>query len=81
MQLIMNVDCTDTAECARAGATLVNTTSQTRLTDGLAKGRVSLQPGTIQVGGVMISDICDAHPTELLAAWWWGLACFETLSN
>lgn len=50
LQLIMNVDCTDTAECARAGATLVNTTSQTRLTDGLAKGGVSLLPGTFQVG-------------------------------
>uniref|UniRef100_A0A383VHN9 Uncharacterized protein n=1 Tax=Tetradesmus obliquus TaxID=3088 RepID=A0A383VHN9_TETOB len=52
MSLIMNVDCTDTAECARAGATLVNTTSQTRLTDGLAKGGVSLLPGTFQVYGV-----------------------------
>lgn len=52
MSLIMNVDCTDTAECARAGATLYNSTSQTRLTDGLAKGGISLLPGTFQVYGV-----------------------------
>jgi hypothetical protein len=50
VQLIMNVDCASTAECAKAGSTLYNSTSQTRLTDGLAKGGISLLPGTFQVG-------------------------------
>lgn len=50
-QLIMNVDCTDTAECAEAGAMLFNSSSRTKLTDGLARQGISLLPGTFQVGG------------------------------
>ncbi|KAF8055996.1 hypothetical protein HT031_006517 [Scenedesmus sp. PABB004] len=52
MSLVMNVDCTDTTECARAGATLYNTSAQTRLTDNLARSSISLIPGTFQVYGV-----------------------------
>ncbi|KAF6251795.1 hypothetical protein COO60DRAFT_1704601 [Scenedesmus sp. NREL 46B-D3] len=52
MSLIMNVDCTDTAECAEAGAMLFNSSSRTKLTDGLARQGISLLPGTFQVYGV-----------------------------
>lgn len=45
----MNVDCTSTDQCAKAGMTLYNTSSQTRLTDSLARSGISLLPGTFQV--------------------------------
>lgn len=48
-QLIMNVDCKDQAECGKAGVKLFNSSSQTRLTDALARNSVSLLPGTFQV--------------------------------
>jgi hypothetical protein len=52
--LIMNVDCKDQAECAQAGMKLFNSSSQTRLTDALARNSISMLPGTFQVWpGVM----------------------------
>jgi hypothetical protein len=56
----MNVDCASTAECAKAGSTLYNSTSQTRLTDGLAKGGISLLPGTFQVGWALAGPVAGA---------------------
>lgn len=52
MSLVMNIDCADQLECAKAGQTLYNTSSQTRLTDSLARNSISLLPGTFQVYGV-----------------------------
>eukprot|EP00775_Hariotina_reticulata_P003888 gene3888-4143_t len=52
LSLVMNVDCVDQLECANAGAKLVNSSSQTKLTDALAKKSISLLPGTFQVYGV-----------------------------
>lgn len=49
LQLIMNIDCATQEECARAGLTLYNTSTQTKLTDGLSKSSISLLPGTFQV--------------------------------
>lgn len=48
-QLIMNVDCGNEIVCSKAGRQLFNSSSQTRLTDGLARNQVSMLPGTFQV--------------------------------
>jgi hypothetical protein len=48
-QLIMNVDCGNEVVCSKAGKQLFNSSSQTRLTDGLARNQVSMLPGTFQV--------------------------------
>lgn len=52
MSLILNIDCQSQAECGKAGAKLFNSSSQTRLTDALARNSISMLPGTFQVYGV-----------------------------
>lgn len=52
LQLIMNIECETPDACSRAGYALYSPTTQTRLTDNLARSSISLLPGTFQVYGV-----------------------------
>lgn len=52
VSLIMNIECETPDACSRAGYALYSPTTQTRLTDNLARSSISLLPGTFQVYGV-----------------------------
>lgn len=62
----MAVDCGNPAACARAGAALQNTTSQTKLSDSLAREGVSVMTGTFQVR-LFVSFYFISSPDALLA--------------